>query len=51
MRVINFTGWSSSGPKFEELDIVPSSSSVQDVKDSLPRLLTEELTRFYERVR
>ncbi len=51
MRVINFTGWSSSGPKFEELDIVQSSSSAQDIKGRLPRLLTEELTRFYERVR
>lgn len=52
MKVINFTGWSAdSGPKFEEIDVVQCSSSAQDVKESLPNLLAEELTRFYERVR
>ncbi len=51
MKVINFTGWSSnSGPKFEVLDVVQSSSSAQDVKERLPNLLAQELTRFYERV-
>ncbi|HHV08634.1 MAG TPA: AAA family ATPase [Firmicutes bacterium] len=49
MRVINFTGWSSSGPTFEELDIIGSSASAEDVRDSLPRLLADELRRFFGR--
>lgn len=48
MKVVNFTGWSSnSGPKFEVLNVVQSSSKIMDIKDKLPNLLADELTRFY----
>lgn len=47
MKVIYFTGWSSKGPTFEELDVVESSSSASQVRNSLPCLLSKELRRFF----